>query len=126
MRILVVDDDQRLAFAVKRGLEAEGFAVDVAHDGNEAVWAIAENEYDAIILDVMLPGIDGFGALRAMRDNGNWTPILMLTAKDGVGDEARALDTGADDFLSKPFSYVVLMARLRALLRRGGSSGHRC
>jgi len=121
MRILVVDDDHRLALAVKRGLEAEAFAVDVAFDGNEALWAAGESAYDAIVLDVMLPAIDGFEVCSQLRRNGNWTPILMLTAKDGIGDEARALDTGADDFLSKPFSYVVLLARLRALLRRGGA-----
>lgn len=117
----MVDDDQRLALALKRGLEAERFAVDVVRNGDEALWSIAENAYDAIVLDVMLPGLDGFEICGRLRREGNWTPILMLTAKDGDGDEARALDTGADDFLSKPFSYMVLTARLRALLRRGGA-----
>jgi len=121
MRILVVDDDHRLARALKRGLEKERFAVDVARDGGEALWAIAENDYDAIILDVMLPGQDGYEICSRIRQDGDWTPVLMLTAKDGDGDETRALDTGADDFLSKPFSYMVLTARLRALLRRSGA-----
>ena len=119
MRILVVDDDKHVARAVKRGLESEGFAVDVAFDGTEGEWLATENPYDAMVLDVMLPGINGYELCARLRELGNWTPILMLTAKGGVDDEAHALDTGADDFLSKPFSYVVLVARLRALLRRG-------
>ena len=105
--------------ALKRGLESEGFAVDVSFDGSEGHWLATEQAYDAIVLDIMLPGMNGFQVCRSLRDRGNWTPILMLTAKDGELDEAEALDTGADDFLSKPFSYVVLVARLRALLRRG-------
>ena len=120
MRILVVEDDEHLARSVQRGLVAEGYAVDVALDGTEGLWQAGEHDYDAIVLDIMLPGTNGYRVCRALRDAGNWTPILMLTAKDGELDEAEALDTGADDFLSKPFSFVVLLARLRALLRRGG------
>ena len=119
MRILVVDDDKHVARAVKRGLESEGFAVDVAFDGTDAQWLATENTYDAMVVDIMLPGIDGYELCTRLRDAGDWTPILMLTAKNGARDESRALDTGADDFLAKPFSYVVLVARLRALLRRG-------
>ena len=121
MRLLIVEDEKRLAAALKRGLEIAGFSADVAHDGTDAVWAAAENPYDAIILDIMLPGLNGFRVCATLRAAGNWTPILMLTAKDGELDEAEALDTGADDFLSKPFSFVVLEARLRALLRRGAT-----
>ena len=119
MRILVVDDEKRLVAALRRGLEAEGFAVDVALDGDEGLWLASENPYDAMVLDIMLPGLNGFEVCARLRDAGNWTPILMLTAKDGEWDEAEALDTGADDYLAKPFSYVVLVAHLRALLRRG-------
>jgi two-component system OmpR family response regulator len=119
MRVLVVDDDRRLALAVKRGLSDEGFAVDVAADGDEALWYAAENAYDCIVLDVMLPGVDGVEVCARLRAEGDWTPILMLTAKVGERDEATSLDSGADDFLSKPFSFVVLLARIRALLRRG-------
>jgi DNA-binding response OmpR family regulator len=121
MRILVVDDDTHVAGAVRRGLEGEGYAVDVAHDGPEARWLATENPYDAMVLDSMLPGMSGDSVCAALREAGIWTPILMLTAKTGETDEAQALDAGADDFLSKPFSYVVLLARLRALLRRGPS-----
>jgi two-component system, OmpR family, response regulator len=119
MRILVVDDDRRLALAVKRGLTEEGFAVDIADDGIEALWYAAENPYDCIVLDLMMPGTDGLDVCAQLRERGDWTPILMLTAKVGERDEARSLDSGADDFLSKPFSFVVLLARIRALLRRG-------
>ena len=119
MRILVVEDDEHLARSLERGLHAEGFAVDVAADGTEGLWQATEHEFDAIVLDIMLPGTNGFRVCAALRERGIWTPILMLTAKDGDLDEAEALDTGADDFLSKPFSFVVLVARLRALLRRG-------
>ena len=118
MRILVVEDEERLAAALKRGLADEGFAVDVAFDGTEGLWMAQEGAYDAIILDIMLPGLNGYKVCAQLRDAGNWTPILMLTAKTGEFDHAEALDTGADDFLAKPFSYVVLMAHLRALLRR--------
>lgn len=119
MRILVVEDEKRLASALKRGLEEEGFAVDVALTGTDGLWLAREQPYDAIILDIMLPGMNGYKVCATLRDEGRWAPILMLTAKDGEFDEAEALDTGADDFLSKPFSYVVLLARLRALVRRG-------
>ena len=119
--MLVVEDDRRLAGAVKRGLEGEGYAVDVAFDGSEGAWLARENAYDALVLDVMLPGLTGLEICRLLRDAGCWVPVLMLTAKNGEQDEARALDTGADDFLSKPFSFVVLLARLRALVRRGAA-----
>lgn len=119
MRILVVEDEKRLAATLKRGLESEGFSVDVGLDGREGGWLATENPYDAIVLDIMLPEVNGFQLCANLREAGNWTPILMLTAKDGDLDEAEALDTGADDFLSKPFAFVVLVARLRALLRRG-------
>jgi two-component system OmpR family response regulator len=119
VRILVVEDDKRLATTLRRGLEAEGFAVDNALDGEQAVWLATEHAYDAIVLDIMLPKLNGFQVCSTLREGGNWTPILMLTAKDGELDEAEALDTGADDYLTKPFSYVVLVAHLRALLRRG-------
>ncbi|WP_460365058.1 response regulator transcription factor [Actinocorallia lasiicapitis] len=119
MRILVVEDERRLAELIKSGLEREGFAVDLAHDGPDGLWMATEQSYDVIVLDVMLPVLHGYGVCARLREAGNWTPILMLTAKDGEHDEAEALDTGADDFLSKPFSYVVLLARLRALVRRG-------
>lgn len=119
MRILVVEDDKRLAATIRRGLEAEGFSVDNALNGEDAVWLATENAYDAIVLDIMLPKLNGFQVCARLREAENWTPILMLTAKDGELDEAEALDTGADDYLTKPFSYVVLVAHLRALLRRG-------
>ena len=122
MRVLVVEDEVRQAAALKRGLEAEGFAVDVAGTGTDGLWLATEQPYDAIVLDVMLPGINGYKVCAELRAKQIWTPVLMLTAKDGEFDEAEALDTGADDFLSKPFSYVVLVARLRALLRRGAAS----
>jgi DNA-binding response OmpR family regulator len=119
MRLLVVEDERGLASALERGLEAEGFAVDVAADGAEGLFLAREHPYDAIVLDIMLPKVNGYVVCSTLRSEGNWTPILMLTAKDGEFDEAEALDGGADDFLSKPFSFVVLLARLRALLRRG-------
>ena len=119
MRVLVVEDEKRLAAGLKNGLQAEGFATDVALNGTDGLWMARENPYDAIVLDIMLPGVNGFKVCSTLRDEGIWTPILMLTAKDGELDEAEALDLGADDYLTKPFSYVVLVARLRALLRRG-------
>jgi two-component system, OmpR family, response regulator len=119
MRILLVEDEQPFARAVCRGLEAEGFVVDVAADGLEGLRLATERPYDAVVLDIMLPRLNGYRVCAAMREVGDWTPVLMLTAKDGELDEAEALDTGADDFLSKPFSFVVLVARLRALARRG-------
>jgi DNA-binding response OmpR family regulator len=119
VRILVVEDDEHLGRAVARGLETEGFAVDVTCNGDDGLWAATEGSYDAIVLDIMLPRMNGYRVCAELRERGIWSPILMLTAKDGELDEAEALDTGADDFLSKPFSFVVLVARLRALLRRG-------
>jgi two-component system OmpR family response regulator len=119
VRILVVEDDLHLARSIKRGLEAEGFAADLALNGVDGLWRAKEGDYDVVVLDIMLPGMNGYQVCADLREAGNWTPILMLTAKDGEFDEAEALDTGADDYLSKPFSYVVLVARIRALLRRG-------
>ena len=119
MRVLLVEDEVGLADAIVRGLAAEGFEVDAVHDGLEGLWHAREHRYAAVILDIMLPGMNGYQICRTLREEGVWTPILMLTAKDGEWDEAEALDTGADDFLSKPFSFVVLVARLRAILRRG-------
>jgi DNA-binding response OmpR family regulator len=119
MRILVIEDDEHLARSLERGLRAEGFAVDVSPEGTDGLWRATEERYDAIVLDIMLPGMNGYRVCAQLRERNVWTPILMLTAKDGELDEAEALDTGADDFLSKPFSFVVLVARLRALLRRG-------
>jgi two-component system OmpR family response regulator len=121
MRVLVVEDEKRLAAGLKKGLEAEGFATDIALNGNDGLWMAREHPYDAIVLDIMLPGINGYKLCAMLRDEGIWIPILMLTAKDGELDEAEALDTGADDYLTKPFSYVVLLARLRALIRRGAA-----
>jgi DNA-binding response OmpR family regulator len=119
MRVLVVEDEKRLAAGLKKGLEAEGFATDVALNGTDGLWLARENPYDAIVLDIMLPGLNGYQVCATLREDGVWTPILMLTAKDGEFDEAEALDTGADDYVTKPFSHVVLVARLRALIRRG-------
>jgi DNA-binding response OmpR family regulator len=119
MRVLVVEDERRMAAGLRKGLEAEGFSVDVALTGTDGLWAAREAPYDAIVLDIMLPGMNGYKICEALRKERIWTPILMLTAKDGEWDEVEALDTGADDYLTKPFSYAVLLARLRALLRRG-------
>jgi two-component system OmpR family response regulator len=121
VRVLVVEDEKRLAAGLKKGLEAEGFATDVALSGTDGLWLAREHPYDAIVLDIMLPGVNGYRVCASLRDEGVWTPILMLTAKDGELDEAKALDMGADDYLTKPFSYVVFVARLRALIRRGVS-----
>lgn len=123
MRVLVVEDEVHLAQAVGRGLTSEGFDVDLVHDGLEGLQRAREGSYGAMVLDILLPGMNGYLVCRTLRDEGNWTPILMLTAKDGEYDEAEALDTGADDYLSKPFSFVVLVARLHALARRSTSSG---
>ena len=119
MRILVVDDEPRLVEGLRRGLEADGFAVDVAASGTDGLWLAREQPHDAIVLDIMLPGINGYRICQTLRAEGVWTPIIMLTAKDGEWDEVEALDTGADDYLTKPFSHAVLVARLRALIRRG-------
>jgi DNA-binding response OmpR family regulator len=119
MRVLVVEDERRLAQTIRRGLEGEGFATDVAFDGDEGLWLAKEQPYDAVVLDIMLPGRNGYEVCAELREAGIWTPILMLTAKQGELDHAEALDTGADDFLTKPFSFVVLIAHLRALIRRG-------
>lgn len=118
MQILIVEDERRIATGLKRGLEADGFSVDLAFTGDDGLWYATEHTYDAIVLDLMLPGMNGFEVCRALRDKDNWTPILVLTAKEGVFDESEALDTGADDYLRKPFSYPVLLSRLRALVRR--------
>jgi DNA-binding response OmpR family regulator len=117
--ILLVEDEERLAQAIATGLTAEGFSVDIVHNGGDGLQRATEGRYAAIVLDILLPDVNGYEICAALREREVWTPILMLTAKDGEYDEAEALDTGADDFLSKPFSYVVLVARLRALIRRG-------
>ncbi|KUL21668.1 two-component system response regulator [Actinoplanes awajinensis subsp. mycoplanecinus] len=119
VRLLVVEDEERLAAALRRGLQAEGFAVDVAHDGQDGLEMARHGGYDAMILDVMLPRLSGYRVVRQLRAERQWLPVLMLSAKDGEYDQADGLDCGADDYLTKPFSYVVLLARLRALLRRG-------
>jgi DNA-binding response OmpR family regulator len=118
VKVLLVEDDHKIAAAVRRGLEAEGFAVEVASDGDQGLWLATEGSYDLIVLDLMLPGRNGYQVCADLRSAGDWTPILVLTAKDGDLDEAEALDTGADDYLVKPFSFPVLVARIRALLRR--------
>jgi two-component system, OmpR family, response regulator len=120
MRILVVDDEVRLADGIRRGLAAEGFAVDVAHNGIDGLWRARENRYDVIVLDLMMPGMSGWKVCETLRAEEDWTPVLMLTAKDGEWDEVEALQSGADDYVTKPFSFAVLVARLRALVRRGG------
>ena len=118
MRLLVVEDEVRLARALRRGLSAEGFVVDVVHDGPSGLRAARHGDYDAVVLDVMLPGMSGYDVVRTLRTEGVWAPVLMLSAKDGEYDQADGLDYGADDYLTKPFSFVVLLARLRALVRR--------
>lgn len=139
---MMIEDEQRLATSVKRGLEAEGFTVDLAFNGTDGLERAVQPGYDVIVCDIMLPGVNGFKLCTRLREAGMWTPLLMLTAKDGDLDEAEALDSGADDWLTKPFSFVVLVARLRALVRRGNSrdrqdvltvgdltvdrAGHRC
>jgi two-component system OmpR family response regulator len=119
MRVLVVEDALRVAALLERGLAEEGYAVDVARDGPTAVWQATENPYDAIVLDVMLPGFDGFEVCRRLRAADRWAPVVMLTARHDVADRVRGLDSGADDYLTKPFSFAELSARLRALIRRG-------
>ncbi|MFG3076037.1 response regulator transcription factor [Streptomyces sp. NPDC048225] len=123
MRILIVEDEKRLAVSLAKGLTAEGYAVDVVHDGLEGLHRAGEGVYDLVVLDIMLPGLNGYRVCAALRAAGHDVPILMLTAKDGEYDEAEGLDTGADDYLTKPFSYVVLVARVKALLRRGQGAG---
>jgi two-component system, OmpR family, response regulator len=125
MRVLVVEDDLKMAAAIRRGLRFEGVVVDLAGGGEEAIRRVGATEYDAVLLDVMLPDIDGFETCRRLRRQGVWVPILMLTARDAVEDRVRGLDTGADDYLTKPFSLAELLARLRALARRGSGSVER-
>src|SRR2546425_11513769 len=120
MRVLLVEDDPKMAALVRRGLTENGTATDVATDGEDALWMARAHDYDAIVLDVMLPGRDGFSTCGALRDAGVWAPVLMLTARDAVEDRVAGLDAGADDYLTKPFSLAELRARLRALVRRGG------
>ncbi|GAA2277628.1 two-component system response regulator TcrA [Nonomuraea roseoviolacea subsp. roseoviolacea] len=119
MRVLVVEDDTRMGVLLRRGLAEEGYAVDLATDGQNAIWQVSECAYDVIVLDVMIPGYDGFEVCRRMRAAGRWAPVLMLTARDAVADRVRGLDAGADDYLVKPFSFSELTARLRAVVRRG-------
>ncbi|HET8604552.1 MAG TPA: response regulator transcription factor [Marmoricola sp.] len=122
MRLLLVEDEARLAGALRRGLAAEGFQVDIAGDGASGLEAARDGRYDAVLLDVMLPRMSGYDVVRRLREESNWVPVMMLSAKDGPHDQADGLDYGADDYLTKPFSYVVLLARLRALLRRQGEA----
>ncbi|NOJ59094.1 response regulator transcription factor [Arthrobacter sp. 260] len=121
MRVLVVEDEAGLANGLRRGLEGEGFAVDTAATGVDGLWFAREHQYAVILLDVMLPELNGLEVCRTLRAEENWTPILMLTARDGISDQVDGLDTGADDYLTKPFSFAVLLARMRALIRRGTS-----
>jgi two-component system, OmpR family, response regulator len=121
MRILVIEDEPKMAALLRRGLSEEGYAVDVVRSGTDGIWAATENPYDAIVLDVMLPDIDGFEVCRRLRDADRWAPVVMLTARDAVRDRVAGLDAGADDYLTKPFSFGELFARLRALLRRGAA-----
>jgi two-component system, OmpR family, response regulator len=119
MRVLVVEDEVKMAGLIRRGLREEGIAADVAERGEDALWMAGSTDYDAVVLDVMLPGIDGFETCRRLRRDGVWSPVLMLTARDAVEDRVAGLDGGADDYLTKPFSFAELLARLRALARRG-------
>jgi two-component system OmpR family response regulator len=119
MRVLIVEDDLKMAALVRRGLTEEGASVDVARKGEDALWMAGATPYDAVVLDVMLPGIDGFETCRRLREDGVWSPVLLLTARDAVEDRVAGLDGGADDYLTKPFSFAELSARLRALARRG-------
>jgi two-component system, OmpR family, response regulator len=119
MRVLIVEDDVRMAAAIRRGLQAENVVADVANNGEDALWMAGSTEFDAVVLDVMLPGMDGFETCRRLRQDGVWVPIIMLTARDAIEDRVQGLDKGADDYLVKPFSLAELLARLRALARRG-------
>jgi two-component system OmpR family response regulator len=119
MKVLLVEDERRLAATLATGLRAEGFVVVTASDGDDGLWLAVEDEFDVIVLDIMLPGLNGYEVLRRMREKDVWTPVMMLTAKDGEYDQTDAFDLGADDYLTKPFSFIVLVARLRALMRRG-------
>jgi two-component system, OmpR family, response regulator len=122
MRVLLVDDEERMVAALRRGLSAEGFVVESALNGIAGLRLAAQGDFDAVVLDVMLPGLSGYEVVRRLRAADNWVPVLMLSAKDGEHDQADALDDGADDYLTKPFSFVVLLARIRALLRRGATA----
>jgi len=119
MRVLVVEDTARMGELIRRGLREHGYAVDLAATGEDGLWLASENPYDAVILDVLLPDLDGFEVCRRMRDADRWSPVLMLTAKDAVADRVTGLDAGADDYLTKPFDFIELLARVRALIRRG-------
>lgn len=119
MRVLIVEDEPKMARVLRRGLEQEGYAVDTAADGQDGLHMATENDYDAVVLDVMLPILDGIEVCRGMRDRGRWAPVIMLTARDAIADRVRGLDAGADDYLVKPFSFEELLARLRSLVRRG-------
>ncbi|MDQ3644374.1 MAG: response regulator transcription factor, partial [Actinomycetota bacterium] len=119
MRVLIVEDEVKMAGLISRGLREHGLAADVATKGEDALWMAAATEYDAIVLDVMMPGLNGFETCRRLRGDGIWSPVLMLTARDSVEDRVAGLDGGADDYLTKPFSFAELLARLRALVRRG-------
>lgn len=122
MRVLLVEDEVRLAETIRQGLADAGVNVEVVHNGVDGLWAATEDTYDVVVLDIMLPGLNGYRVCAGLREKGVWTPVLMLTAKDGDWDQADALDLGADDYLTKPFSFVVLLARLRALVRRGAAA----
>ena len=126
MRVLVVEDEVKLAGLLRRGLAEDGHVADVAGTGEDALWMARAVDYDAIVLDLMLPALDGFQVCRRLRESGVWTPVLMLTARDAVEDRVAGLDAGADDYLAKPFSFAELLARLRALVRRGAASGRSC
>jgi DNA-binding response OmpR family regulator len=121
MRVLIIEDDTSMAASLQKGLEAEGYIVDVAFDGQDGLWCATEFSFDAIVLDLMMPKLNGFLVVKGLREAGRTAPVLMLSAKDGEVDQTEALDMGADDFLSKPFSYPILLARLRALIRRGST-----